>query len=359
VIVITTQWKEKLRIRNNCTIRKTTISFIAPKKDLYLRNYDELVFKAFMTLMARISANQLTTKLADVSALEKLRPKPTSLAVRDDAFTASDLSNKCLQKLSVERFRTIPRLVWKLNNLVELSLNGCELTEIPLKLNDLAPTLKILDVSRNHIRAIDGSFAVAMRHLRSLDVNHNKLAYIPLEIKAMTRLERLIVSHNELTHLAITLGLISALKCLDISHNQLNGLSFSMVRQLFLKTRLENLDTSGNPFKESAYRSSIVQNKPFPTLQNLCLARIVSTDCLLYSCHQFLPQTLYKAMQMNADKCCVCSEYVVDKQMILGVIPQSLEQIAVCLTSSGFPSFPKFPSTQYVCHLCLNNRTIV
>ena len=89
-----------------------------------------------MSLMSKILKKQLIPKLAKVSIVEKLKPKPTALTIKDNTFSASDLSNKCLQRLFCDNFRLIPRLVWKLNNLIELKLNNCEMTETPIQLRD-------------------------------------------------------------------------------------------------------------------------------------------------------------------------------------------------------------------------------
>ncbi|XP_054163402.1 leucine-rich repeat protein SHOC-2-like [Oppia nitens] len=359
VIVITSQCKEKFKIVNNCTLHKTTISFNLPKKDLYIRNCDQLLLKAFMSLINKITTHQTIPKLANVSTVEKMKPKPTTLTIKDNAFSASDLSNKCLQKLSIETFRTIPRLVWKLNNLCELILNNCDLVDIPHKLQDLKTNLRILDLSKNHIKCIDGSFVVAMKHLKTLNLSHNQLQYIPLELKSMQSLEKLNVSHNELSSVVHSVGSISSLNDLDISHNQINSLSYSLIKELLRYVRLNNLDTSGNPLRERLFTTSIIINKPFPTLKSLCLANIVSTNCLLNNCHQILPHTLYKELQINAEKCCHCGESVVDKRMKLRSVHQSLEQIVTSLSTTHFPSFPHFPAIQYVCYLCLFNKSLI
>ena len=353
LVVITSNIKEKFKIVNNCSLRPTTISFDAPKKDLYIRNCDNMILKAFMSLMTKILKKQLIPKLAKVSVVEKLKPKPTALTIRDNDFSASDLSNKCLQRLVCDNFRLIPRLVWKLNNLVDLKINNCELTEIPMKLNDLGPNLRLLDLSNNEIHSFDGSFVVGMRRLKSLDLNHNKLEFIPFEIKLMSSLERLNLSYNQLSDLPNTLGKISSMQSLDLSHNNLNCLPFTFIKNLLRMTRLNGLDISGNPLREQKSSPSSEIDKSFPSLVTLSSAAILSNDDLLYSCHKYLPQSLYINIVKNGENCAICGRIVADKQIRRTIVQTSLERIANCLSTSPFPTFPMVPASQIVCRLCI------
>lgn len=352
LVVITSSVKEKFRIVNNCTIRSSTISFETPKRDLFLKNCDEVQRKMIFALITKILKGQLIPKLPNVAVMEKLRPKPTSLVIQDNSYSATDLSNKCLQKLHCEKLRLVPRLVWKLTNLHELKLVNCQLTEIPTKLTDLAPKLRTLDLSWNQIKAIDSWFATAMRHLTSLDLSHNQLEFVPYQIKAMTSLERINLSHNQLTDVTNTLGLILSLRCLDLSHNNLNFLPYTLIKNLTIKARLNNLDLASNPLREKSEKPSDHVKRSFPSLLNLSASAIMSSDKLLFVCHEYLPPSLYNIIAINGENCLICSRGLVDRQMKLRIIHMSLEQIAVCLSTSHFPTFPLVPAMQYICHFC-------
>ena len=191
-----------------------------------------------------------------------------------------------------------------------------------------------------------------MRRLKSLDLNHNKLEFIPYEIKLMSGLERLNLSHNQLSHLPNTLGKICSMQTLDLSHNNLNCLPMTFIKNLLLMTRLNGLDISGNPLREQRESFSTTVDKHFPTLMSLSSAAILSNDALLYSCHQFLPQRIYKNIVTNGDNCAKCERTVVDKQTKYSIIYMSLERIANCLSTSPFPTFPNAPASRHLCHYC-------
>jgi len=361
LVVITSQFKEKFKIINNCTIRSTTISFNSPKKDLYIKNCDHLMLKAFMSLISKILRRETIPKLANVSSVEKLKPKQTSLTIKDNNYNISDLSNKCLTKLLCDNLKLIPRLVWKLNNLTELKLSFCDLNDIPLKLNDLGLKLKILNLSHNSIKSIDGSFVVAMNRLNHLDLSHNKLFYLPFEIKIMQSLEHLHISYNQLNHLPFTLGKINSLKFLNLSHNNLQYIPLSLINEFKLNVRLSNLDISDNPLREplSDLRTSLLSMASFPSLKCLSSSVILSHDSLLFSHHQFLPQFLYRNIQLNGEICSVCNSCALNRDLKLGVVHHSLELITNCMSTSHFPSFPLVPAVKYTCNYCLLAKNFI
>ena len=303
-------------------------------------------------LIRKILTKQLIPKLPNVATVEKMRPKPTSLTIKDNNYNLNELSNKCLQKLHCENLRLIPRLVWKLNNLHELTLVDCELTDIPVQLTDLAPKLRILDLSNNSIKSIDCWFVVEMRHLTNLDISHNKLEFIPYQIKAMTSLDKINLSHNQLSDVTNTLGLIPSLRYLDLSHNNLNHLPYTLIKNLTINTRLNNLDIANNPLKERNKKASDYVKNSFPTLMNLSASAIMNSDTVLYNCHKYLPPSLCKTIAMNGENCLICGRGLIDRHMKLRIIHMSLEQAATCLSTSPFPTFPMGPASQFICHFC-------
>jgi hypothetical protein len=360
LVVITSQFKEKFKIVNNCSIGSTTISFKAPKKDLYIKSCDQLILKAFMSLMRKILKRETIPKLANISSVEKLKPKPISLSISGNNYNINDLTNKCLTKLFCDNLKLIPRLVWKLNNLTQLKLTSCQLNEIPINLNDLGLKLKLLDLSHNSIQSIDGSFLIAMKQLNHLDLSFNQLNYLSFEMKALKSLEHLNVSNNRLCDLPFTLGHIMTLKFLDLSNNNLQYIPFSLIKEMLRNVRLSNLDISGNPLREplSDFTSSLISMPSLPSLKCLSSSAILSNDHFLYKCHQLLPQFLYRNIQMNGEKCSLCFSPIVNRDLKLGVIHQSLELITNCMSTSHFPSFPLVPAVQYICNYCLSSKKV-
>lgn len=361
LVVNTNQYKHKFKIVDNCCLRSATIRFNCPKRDLYIKNCDQLLLKAFMALVSKIIKRQTFPKLAHISSVEKQKPKPTSLTIDGNQYNFNDLKNKCLTKLFCLNLKLIPRLVWKLNNLVELKLSFCELNEIPLKLNELGLNLKILNLSHNSIQAINGSFLLALRHLNHLDLSHNELLYLPFEIKVLQRLEQLNVCNNSLTDLPFTLAKVSSLQVLNVSHNKLQYIPFSLIKEMALNVRLNNFDISDNPLREplTDLKTSLMSVTSLPSLKLLSSAAILSHDSLLYSSHHVLPQLLYRNIQLDGEMCSLCCSPFVNKNLKLGVIHQSLEAIAVCMSTSYFPSFPLVPALKYICYYCLLTKKYI
>ena len=355
LVVNTSVIKEKFKIVDNCVLRSTvnlTISFKTPKKDLYIRECDHILLKALIGRLKKIMNRELIPKLADISTIEKMKPKPISLTLKDNAFSSVDLSNKCLQKLSIDNFRLIPRLVWKLNNLVDLRLIKCGLTQIPEELYPLGKTLRTLDLSQNQIESIDRKFVFSMKRLTYLELKSNKLVYISHEIDSISSLERLGLSHNQLRHLPNNLGQISSLKSIDLSHNLLNSFPFILTKNFRFKTHLEFMDISGNPLREYK-ESSMPSKEPLPTLFDLSCAAVVSAELVPY-CRQHLPKFIYQKMVgLRRDNCALCSNIiVVGIHSQYSVVYENFRQLANTLSMTPFPFQPNVPIVRHLCYYC-------
>jgi hypothetical protein len=61
------------------------------------------------------------------------------------------------------------------------------------------------------------------QQLTSIDVSHNKLTHIPVELGKCTTLEKLLFQHNQISILPVELGHLSQLKHLDLSFNELTS----------------------------------------------------------------------------------------------------------------------------------------
>lgn len=95
---------------------------------------------------------------------------------------------------------TIPEIVYRFPKLEELDLSRNNLHELPARLTAGIPTLKRLSVLYNAIPN-DSVFVTRNKHLRSLNIQGNKLTKIPESIRQNRRLESLWLGYNKLNAL--------------------------------------------------------------------------------------------------------------------------------------------------------------
>jgi len=98
-----------------------------------------------------------------------------------------------------------------------LSLNGLDLTEIPLTVAKLE-NLRELILSNNRLTSIPETISNFV-NLTKLDLSGNRISRLPDEIGALTRLSVLDLFGNSLTSLPLSLTKLSNLKFLDIREN--------------------------------------------------------------------------------------------------------------------------------------------
>ncbi|KAF8408185.1 hypothetical protein HHK36_007327 [Tetracentron sinense] len=80
------------------------------------------------------------------------------------------------------------------------------------------------------------------RSVRTLDLTHNKVVDIPMDISKLINMQRLILADNLIERLPMNLGKLQSLKVLTLDGNQITTLP----DELGLLVRLERLSISGN-----------------------------------------------------------------------------------------------------------------
>uniref|UniRef100_A0A6G1S726 Leucine-rich repeat-containing protein 57 n=1 Tax=Aceria tosichella TaxID=561515 RepID=A0A6G1S726_9ACAR len=128
-------------------------------------------------------------------------------------------------------------------NLSSLELVQCNLEFIPKELEDLSRSLKHLDMSRNNITNLPRTFCCKMSKLSNLNLSHNLIETLPLEIKFLSKLVVLNISYNNLRLLPSTFSDLRALKILNVANNNLSQLPAFRRSDITLDT----LDISSNP----------------------------------------------------------------------------------------------------------------
>lgn len=103
-------------------------------------------------------------------------------------------------------------------------------------------TTGIVGLRDSNLKKLPSEVLDLARNVRTLDVTHNKLVDLPVEIGGLVNLQRLMVSENLLQCLPSTLGRLQSLKVLALDENRLTTLP----DELGLLVRIERLSVSMN-----------------------------------------------------------------------------------------------------------------
>ncbi|XP_015883396.3 plant intracellular Ras-group-related LRR protein 7 [Ziziphus jujuba] len=80
------------------------------------------------------------------------------------------------------------------------------------------------------------------RSVRTLDLTHNKIVDVPMDISKLINMQRLVLADNLIEHLPINLGKLQSLKVMTLDGNKIT----SLPDELGQLVRLERLSISGN-----------------------------------------------------------------------------------------------------------------
>lgn len=131
-----------------------------------------------------------------------------------------DLTDTLTVDLAKNRLSEIPKDLLRFKPLEKLILNTNIIRSIPdINVNQLK-CIKILDLNSNRLTYLPPSICNLIS-LEILTVNNNKLVSLPEEIGRLEKLIQLDVSCNEITHLPIQMGDMTALRSLNVRRNLL------------------------------------------------------------------------------------------------------------------------------------------
>ncbi|XP_050881925.1 plant intracellular Ras-group-related LRR protein 7 isoform X1 [Lathyrus oleraceus] len=108
------------------------------------------------------------------------------------------------------------------------------------------------------------------RSVRTLDLTHNRIADIPLEISKLINMQRLVLTDNIIERLPVNLGKLQSLKLMNLDGNRIT----SLPDELGQLVRLERLSISGNlltslPATIGSLRNLLILNVSNNKLQSL------------------------------------------------------------------------------------------
>lgn len=307
LVVITNQFKDKFRITSDFVVRMSTITFHKGKKSIMIRNANELMLKSLMKMIEKLAKrNGEVMKLPKVNDLMKQKPTTTSLVIKGQNFNLKDIQNQQLRSVNASDMKLVPRLIYNLKNLNELTLTNCNLDEVSTKLFQLGNSLRVLNLSNNQIDYIDGSFMLAFKSLKYLNLSKNKLKFIPFEIMALKDLVYLDLKDNDYDNeMPFTIGRIASIRTIHL-FDKMNEFSYSLMLHLKTKPFLE-LHINIKDSNDYSYLNNLNNHDKQPlSLMKLSASSILSNSNLMLSCHQFLPKTLYHYLQYNCEMCSQC-----------------------------------------------------
>lgn len=134
----------------------------------------------------------------------------------------------------------LPSNISNLTQLRSLSINNNQLAQLPLALGKLV-LLEELYVAGNQLETIPIELSQLTR-LKVLNLAKNQLNKLPNTIGALSALVELDLSYNKLKNLPATFSRLTNLKSLSLQHNQIDSISIQIAN---LKG-LEWLDLTGN-----------------------------------------------------------------------------------------------------------------
>jgi len=185
----------------------------------------------------------------------------------------------------------------KLQRITHLDLKHNQLISVPIELGKLA-NLTYLNLSNNQLISIPKELG-SLEKLTYLDLNHNRLTSVPKELESLENLTCLNLYHNHLTSIPKELGNLINLTYLFLDFNHLT----SIPKELGNLEKLEMLDISKNPLtfipKELGNLKSLIylcqvnnQLTPIPEV----LKKLTNLMYLEMSCNHFssIPDWLVK-----------------------------------------------------------------
>ncbi len=173
----------------------------------------------------------LTDAINDPMRVRQLIVESKGLKVLPNAI----LSFKNLRVLDIShnRISSLPdSLFLACLQLEELRYAGNELLEIPKAVYH--STLKVLDVSENHITVISDQIGTC-KHLEELDVHANDVSMLPTKYVVLHHLKSIILSENPLKKTGSWMFHQPQLKILFLDNTQIESLDASIYRATHLK----------------------------------------------------------------------------------------------------------------------------
>ena len=184
-----------------------------------------------------------------------------------------------------------------------LNLNDNKLEYLPDSIGELYG-LTHLSLHRNQLQALPRSIG-KLRSLRELNLGDNCLQFLPYELGDLRLLQKLAIYRNKLEQVPYTIGSCTSLTVLDLAINRL----MLLPSQLSKCERLKELYAEHNPLLREVPVNA-VPVKEVLVLKELSLRVLLNSPSrpLSPESSSFLNSSLTEAL-IYAEKCSVCHKY--------------------------------------------------
>lgn len=288
---------------------KTTIQFHEPPHDLYIQA-DAVLLKSFLHLLKRVLENKISDKELTCSSMSvtptPVKPVPKKLVIQSRSDYPLKGFPRTLEILHINNIRrcSLDRGILQLTKLKLLDLSHNCIENLPVELSNL-PNLSEFNISYNELGKstlkqwtwLGGRLS---KTLKLLNLSNNNLNYLPHQLVKLHALISLCVDHNQLKSLPSGIGSLKHLRVLTASNNHISILPGSA-----RKWRLQNLDLSNNHFDPNQQSNpAAIFPKPLPicSLKEYAARRVLQLQ-LAYS-PEVLPRTVID--YLDYAKYCVC-----------------------------------------------------
>ena len=262
---------------------KATVRLKDPQHDVCITKCDVVQLKAFLGVLRKVLEGKEISDLSlsaiqPASASQVAKPK-TRLVInekKDYPITTgfpTTLETLIAQELNLKR---IDSRIFKLRGLSVLNLSHNVISNVPVELAKMK-SLRELHLVGNQIDTIPHHLFLdetLSSTLSLLDLSKNRLKFLPNQICSMKRLVTLKLDGNLLERLPFLIGKVGSLRALSVAGNKLQTLPGSLAR-----ATLDTLDLSNNPLRDSSESGKILfDNLSFPSLLDICLLKCIKAE---------------------------------------------------------------------------------
>eukprot|EP01080_Neovahlkampfia_damariscottae_P004683 gene4683-8255_t len=188
----------------------------------------------------------------------------------------------------------------KITRLERLNLEGNYVKEIPI--NESIYSLKSLNLNNNRIQYLPLDFKF-WSNLRTLDLKSNQILLIPKSIEKLENLIRLDLSGNLIKEVPKELGKLENLKELFLDENKISYLPFELIKLKNLIKLGLNDNLWDSPNNDESFKKFFVKKKI--SLKENCLRKILNEEISIDNF--WLPLDL-KSSLSNFKTCTICKK---------------------------------------------------
>ncbi|KAH9496169.1 Leucine-rich repeat protein 1 [Bulinus truncatus] len=256
---------------------KATVRLLSPPDDISFNKVDPNQLSVFIKIIKLAAegkpfSEKALSTLSPASAKDMAKPI-TSLHVASPSQYPSCFP-KSLQELMVNScsLKRVSPLITALKNLRVLDLSDNCVSQLPESFSQLIG-LHTLNLSNNKLNVFPPVLCKSdiRKHLVHLDMRHNEIQFLPLDMTKFQKLLTLNLGHNQIKHLPESTSFIKTLQNIFLPDNRLEFLPGTLLSKFF-----DTVDFSNNNFVMGSVIKDKSETFPFPTLAELAARTVIS-----------------------------------------------------------------------------------